>query len=238
MTQRYYCEEPIVPPKVVLTGSEANHFMKVMRGKIGEKVVVFDGRGVEYDAVVISTKRHGVVLNVTAVHAVDRELPTRLIVAVPLPKGDRQRWLVEKAVELGVTSFVPLRTRRSIAQPRSETLPRFRRWVVEASKQCGRNKLMEIEEPRDWEEFLETTPNSANRLLADSGGEWQISGSLFHASPIYLAVGPEGGFTAEEIASARERGWRPISLGPRILRVETAVLALAAIISRAVVETQ
>lgn len=232
MTNRYFCEYKIEPPNASLTGPEATHFTKVMRGEVGDSIVIFDGQGAEHDAVVTHVDRHGVTLTVTASRDVDRELPVNLVLGVPLPKGDRQRWLVEKAVELGVTRLIPLLTRRGVAQPKREALTKFRRWVVEASKQSGRNRLMEIEEPHEWSAFLEAVPDAATRLLADPGGDGRMRESIVLAAPIYFAVGPEGGFTEEEVSLACENAWHLISLGPRILRVETAALALAAIVGQ------
>ena len=88
-----------------------------------------------------------------------------------LPKGDRQKWLVEKAVELGVTRIVPLRTQRGVAQPVEQALVRLRRAVIEASKQCGRNRLLQIDEPRAWPDFVADAADTPCRLLAHPGGD-------------------------------------------------------------------
>ncbi len=167
-----------------------------------------------------------------------------MVLAVSLPKGDRQRWLVEKAVELGVARLVPVVSSRSVAQPSEKAVERLRRAVVEASKQCGRNRLMEIDPARRWADVVRDTPPAAARWIAHPAvrspmgtapkgpstvfSEIDLKGS----DPVFLAVGPEGGFTEEEVALAVEHGWRPIDLGPRILRIETAALALAALVAR------
>ena len=143
-----------------------------------------------------------------------------------LPKGDRQKWLVEKATELGVARLVPLVTERAVAQPSENALERLRRAVIEASKQCGRNRLMEIALPKSWDEFLTANNQVAYRLVAHPSAEEPLS-SYLQAS-IVAAIGAEGGFTDEEIARAESQGWKSIGLGPRTLRVETAAVALAA----------
>jgi len=231
MTHRYFCQERIVPPKATLVGQEATHLGRVMRGSIGDEVVVFDGDGSEYDAVVREVSRHRIDLTITETRWIDRELPTPLTLAVSVPKGDRQKWLVEKAVELGVSTLVPLQTERSVAQPRRAALDKFQRWVIEACKQCGRNRLMRVEEPREWSEFLQDHADSPNRFVAHPTGDASLPMLTQTPNPVYAAVGPEGGFTDEEIAAAASLDWRVISLGRRILRVETAALALAAIVS-------
>jgi 16S rRNA (uracil1498-N3)-methyltransferase len=161
-------------------------------------------------------------------------------VGVALPKGDRQKWLVEKLTEVGVTVLVPLSTERGVAQPTTSALERLRRSVVEAAKQCGRNRLMTVREPASWNEFLDkrdwVAPGSresphTRRLLAHPSGTPLSQLDLRITSPTQLAIGPEGGFSDAEITAAVEAGWKLVNLGPRILRVETAAVALAAAVT-------
>lgn len=235
MADRYYVEPPISGDRVLLAGSEAHHLIHVMRAKPGRRVVLFDGSGAEFPARVQRVGRAELELIVTARQEVDRELPLAVTLGVALPKGDRGRWLVEKAVELGLGRLVPLETARSVAQPVRQALCRLRRTVIEASKQCGRNRLMEIAEPQAWADFVAETGDAPCRLLAHPGGHPRRSHPLSAASlpsPVLLAVGPEGGFTGEEVSVAVAAGWQPVDLGPRILRVETAAILLAAMVTR------
>ncbi len=228
MTDRYYTDHPITGPKARLAGAEAHHLLHVMRAKPGEAIVLFDGSGAEFIARVEAAGRNEVELTVLERHEVDRELPRPLTLGVSLPKGDRQRWLVEKAVELGLSRLVPLVTARSVAQPVDKALERLRRVVVEASKQCGRNRLMEIGNPLDWRRFVHDT--QTERWLAHPAHDRAIPIASFlrnlPSGDVSLAVGPEGGFTDDEIAIAVASGWQIVDLGPRILRVETAALVL------------
>jgi 16S rRNA (uracil1498-N3)-methyltransferase len=163
---------------------------------------------------------------------VNRELSREFVLGVALPKGDRQRWLIEKAVELGVTRLIPLQTARGVAQPTDQALKRCRRTVIEASKQCGRNRLMDIAAAQPVTAFLAHAPQGLLRLVAHPGpGARPLSHVLAEVplAPLVAAVGPEGGFTSAEIAAARD--WQLVSLGPRILRVETAAVALAACVA-------
>jgi 16S rRNA (uracil1498-N3)-methyltransferase len=236
MSQRFFVPE-IDGEQAMLDGSEAHHLIHVMRAKAGTEVVLFDGSGAEYAARVTRIDRSRVALAIRRRSEIDRELPGRMTLAVALPKGDRQRWLVEKTVELGVTCLVPLITQRGVAQPAQQALERLERTVIEAAKQCGRNRLMEIAAPRPFIEFAAEAPAGPTRLVAHPGG--RSMGDLFrdeeHASTAetayLLAIGPEGGFTREEIAIATREGWRTVDLGPRTLRIETAALALAAAIA-------
>jgi 16S rRNA (uracil1498-N3)-methyltransferase len=237
---RYFCDFPIGGDRVVLTGGEAHHLVHVMRGRPGMRVTLFDGSGWEYPAQVDEVLPGEVRLTVLGRGEIDRELPVDIRLGVSLPKGDRQKWLVEKAVELGVAAIIPLRTARSVAQPLPPALARLRRTVIEASKQCGRNRLLEIGEPQEWGDFVAAAPAGAVRLLAHPGKELTVSGCQLPAPlttdngqllPVYLAVGPEGGFTPDEVALATAAGWQQVDLGRRTLRIETAALLLVALVS-------
>jgi 16S rRNA (uracil1498-N3)-methyltransferase len=291
MADRYFSETPISVGSVTLDGPEAHHLIHVMRAARGTRVVLFDGSGAEFPAMVERVDRSTILLNALSREVIDRELSFDLILGVALPKGDRQKWLVEKAVELGVTKVIPLRTERGVAQPVEQALTRLRRSVVEASKQCGRNCLMEITEPAPLDDFLESAAGGTCRLLAHpkgfhtnpdlqkllsclneaaqpseasssntsplpstgsnppaSAGTESCEGkkesqpspseSTEHAKPVrkqvWLAIGPEGGFSPVEVPMAIAAGWHTIDLGARILRVETAALALAALITQLV----
>jgi 16S rRNA (uracil1498-N3)-methyltransferase len=236
MADRYFTDEPISPGRVTLAGPEAHHLIHVMRAAPGTRVVLFDGHGAEFPAVVQQVGRSQVELSVVSREEVDRELPIDVTLGVALPKGDRQKWLVEKAVELGVTRIVPLRTDRGVAQPVEQALLRLRRSVIEASKQCGRNRLLQIHEPQSWSDLVEQTANVPCRLLAHPHSDSFAGGEL--PDRVLLAIGPEGGFTGEEVALAIAAGWHTVDLGPRILRVETAALTLAALIADRAQNTQ
>ncbi len=231
---RYFSSSPIVGNQAVLIGPEAHHLVHVLRAKPGSEVTLFDGSGLEYLARIERIDRGEVRLSVLSREAIDRELPYRLTLAVSLPKGDRQKWLVEKAVELGVTELVPLKAARSVAQPDEQVRARLQRHVVEASKQCGRNRLMGIADSADWFAFVAATRDVPLRLFAHPGAPavrqagWQPPTGGGHDRSVYLAVGPEGGWTPEEVAGAVAAGWQCVGLGARILRIETAAVYLVA----------
>jgi 16S rRNA (uracil1498-N3)-methyltransferase len=144
---------------------------------------------------------------------------------------------VEKAAELGVSTLVPLLTERGVAQPVESVLLRLGRAAIEASKQCGRNRLMEIAPAQDWPAFVAEPPADAVRLVAHPVAAASSGGSSAPAAfgsddwqrrPKWLAIGPEGGFAEHEVLLAQLVGWNVVDLGQRILRVETAALALVA----------
>ena len=235
MSQRFFVESPISHGEATISGSEAHHLLHVMRAKVGDEVVLFDGSGAEFPARIAELGRSDALLTVLARQEISREAARRLTLGVALPKGDRQRWLVEKCVELGVAKLIPLETRRGVAQPEPAALERLRRAVIEASKQCGRNRLMEITSPLKFGDFLRTAPDSAVNLVAHPRTVDVPAMSLRTAlhevdlsATCCVAIGPEGGLADEEVRLALELNWRAVELGSRILRVETAALAIAA----------
>lgn len=231
MSGRYYHPEASLGRRVLLAGDEGHHLATVMRGRIGDEVLLFDGRGRELVARITSVRKGTVELDVVAERELSRELPWPVTLAVALPKGERQKWLVEKATELGVHRLVPLRTERSVAQAGAEAVARLRRVVIEASKQCGRNQLMEVDEARPCIEFFQAAMGMGRRVLADPHGRPLAEAAMFASEPVCCAIGPEGGFTEAERAAALASGWEAVGLGARILRVETAAIALAAYFS-------
>jgi 16S rRNA (uracil1498-N3)-methyltransferase len=232
LPDRFYHPPPLALGPATLDGPEVHHLIHVFRAKPGLEVTLFDGGGAEFLARVEKVQRMAVQLTVLNREEIDRELPARVTLAVSLPKGDRQRWLIEKATELGAARILPLITERSVAQPTAEAIGRLERAVIEASKQCGRNRLMEIAAPTSWPQLATTSRDKPlqPRLIAHPGGA-----SLAHRQTIAesctIAIGPEGGFTDGEMRLAIDGGWQSVDLGRRVLRVETAAIALLAAVA-------
>jgi len=221
MAERYYLNSPLLPGPVVLRGAESHHLAAVCRARPGDLVYLFNGDGAEYPAKIVEIGKKQVVLAIAGRETPARELPFRLDVAAPIPKGDRGAFLIEKLTELGAARFTPLRTERSVVHPRPE---RFERTVIEASKQCGRNVLMEIRPVTAWQSYCRQEDLPARKLIAQPGGN---SFPQAMKENVAMAVGPEGGFTDDEVQLARAAGWQVAALGSRILRVETAAIAMA-----------
>jgi 16S rRNA (uracil1498-N3)-methyltransferase len=232
MARRFFIAGPLRPGPLEVAGPEAHHLAAVSRLRPGDPVRLFNGDGHEYRARVAEVSRRRVALEVLAVESPHREVGYSLEVAAPLPKGDRGQFLLEKLTELGVTRYVPLRTRRSVVHPGEVRREKLERYVIEAAKQCGRNVLLQVEPVIDWDTYCAREGLPGVKLVAHPPSG---AGDLGEAAPgpplaegVALAVGPEGGLTEEELAAARGAGWRPVGLGPRTLRVETAALVLAA----------
>jgi 16S rRNA (uracil1498-N3)-methyltransferase len=192
---------------------------------LGECVEIFDGRGQAYLAKVENLGKDRVELSIQELLPSQPTPALELTLATAVPKGDRFDWLVEKATELGVARLVPLISERSVVDPRTAKLDRLRRAISEAAKQCRRDRLMELEPPVEWSRLVERSDGL--RLVAHPGGRpvaLALGGSSSSLKAT-LALGPEGGFTEAEVAASTARGWLCVSLGPTILRVETAAIA-------------
>jgi 16S rRNA (uracil1498-N3)-methyltransferase len=229
MSERFYLNCPLAPGAVTLQGPEAHHLATVCRARPGDALCLFNGDGHEYPARIVGVQRRSVELEILGCETPERELPFRLEIAAPLPKGDRAQFLIEKLTELGVTSFVPLSTQRSVVHPREAKLDKLRRYVIEASKQCGRNRLMEVREVADWTNYVQRDDLPVYRWMGHPGGRSNL-GELWPKADNVVAVGPEGGLTDDEIDAAQRR-WLPVDLGPRILRIETAAIAFATLLT-------
>ncbi len=229
MSERFYLPERLDRPEVTLSSSEAHHLAHVLRLGVGATVTLFDGRGTSAEAEVLLVTKRDVTLG-TRSFEVEPEPRRHVTLAVAPPKGDRFRWLVEKATELGVDRLVPLLTKRTVVDPRDSKLDKLRQTIIGACKQCGRNRLMELTEPVRYDALLDAVPETAQRVLL-----FHPTGRTIHdaiTSPelasLTLLIGPEGGFTDEEVARAEEGGADIIAFGRTILRTETAAIAAAA----------
>ncbi len=228
MSRRFFVDSPIEGEQVTLEDAEAHHLLHVLRGKPGDEIVLFDDSGAEFQCEIASIARKSAVLRVVERFEIDRELPQSLSLAVSLPKGDRQKMLIEKVVELGVTRLIPLQTERGVAQPTDSAILRLKKSVIQASKQCGRNRLMEIARSISWFDLVQQDQGAQAKLIA--APRTNVSWSLGGGQPCIVAIGPEGGFSEKEEAAAEANQWAPLNLGNRILRIETAAFATAAVI--------
>jgi 16S rRNA (uracil1498-N3)-methyltransferase len=221
----------------------AAHLTKVLRARSGDELILFTGDGREFAGVIESIRGSRVTVAVGGAHGVDRESPLAVTLVQCVPRGDRMDFIVQKATELGVARIVPVLSQRSVvrldpAQAESKAA-HWRAVAVNACEQCGRNRLPVIEAPCQLIRYLgdsygcssarSTVPSDANgpRLLLEpdlgSSGD-----ALAVRAAVEIAIGPEGGFTAEEIEAFRVCGFRTVRLGPRVLRTETAALAAIA----------
>jgi len=235
---RFYCDIPLAPhARLTLPQAVAHHAVRVLRLRDGDAVVLFDGQGGEYPAILRLEGRD--VWAETAAHDPrEAELAGTITLVQGLPSGDKMDWIIEKAVELGASRVVPIAAQRSVLQLTGERqarrLTHWRRVATAASEQCGRNRILQVDAPLTLRQWL-ATAGAAPGLLCHPGAAHDLRGALAAratapgpARELRLLVGPEGGWTDDELAAAVAHGAQAIRLGSRVLRTETAGLALIA----------
>lgn len=214
-----------------ITGNEFHHLKHVLRLGVGDQIIVFDGQGIEADAEITKVAKDRAAIRLLSRRQEPVTPGPNVVLATAVPKADRFRWLVEKSTELGVNRLVPLQTARSVVDPGTMKLEKMRLAVIEACKQSGRNWLMQIDAPMVWDEVVRSLIPSGIALIADPQGV-PLADALEKRdtqASVLLVVGPEGGFTDAELHQAVAAGATAVSLGSRMLRIETAGLALAAV---------
>ena len=219
---------------VFLDPDETRHLREVLRLREGAVVQIFDGKGKEFLCMIEQINRKETSLKIReqiAPPATESDLD--LTLAVALLKGEKFDLVVQKAVELGVTKIVPLLTKRcdikiKDAKDVEKKSERWRKIALEAAKQSGRAKLMEIGTLTEFENFIESPKNDAKILFAERGGE--DFSELKAGKSITAATGAEGGWEDSEIEAARAKGFQIITFGGRILRAETAAITVAGIL--------
>ncbi|MFK7777703.1 MAG: 16S rRNA (uracil(1498)-N(3))-methyltransferase [Gimesia sp.] len=235
MPHRFFFQGSFEPDLLILEGSEAHHLLHVLRMQAGDSVLVFNGMGAEAEAVITKTSRKTVEIKITERRETQANTQVPVILATAVPKGDRFRWLVEKAAELGVTRLVPLTTERSSVDPGENRLKKLQQTIVSAAKQSGQTRLMELAPLQTWNQFLEITCQKDDRLLiADPEGSaldlLSQTTAEIAMSPVVLMIGPEGGFSTEELDSAVKKGAKTVKLSEGILRIETAAIVFAGLV--------
>lgn len=206
---------------VELDAGQANYLGNVMRLGVDAELLVFDGFSGEWLARIAEAGKKRMTLAVVRKTREPESIPDVWLAFAPVKRAQTD-WLVEKATELGAAKLVPVMTQRTVAE--RVRLDRLESIAIEAAEQCGRTRVPEIVEPMPLRRFVEELDPARNLYFADEGGGDAVA-SAFREGPAAILIGPEGGFTEEERAFARGAAATPISLGPRILRAETAALA-------------
>jgi 16S rRNA (uracil1498-N3)-methyltransferase len=233
---RFFVSPEIVAQQEVSLGPELAHRLgRVLRLQPGDRVLLLDGSGREYDVELTGLSASAVRGTVMASHEGTGEPRLRLTLYQVLIKGPRFDWVLEKGTEVGISSFVPVVSSRSVVRPGEASASRLERWrriVTEAAEQSGRSRLPQLSPPIAFADAVASAPGL--RLLPWEG---EADGTLREAlaaegplQAVSLFIGPEGGFPAEEVEMARRQGVQTVSLGPRILRAETAAIVAAALI--------
>lgn len=233
MIPRFFCPFPLAPGATVeLPEAVAHHALTVLKLGAGETVILFDGHGGEWLAVLQPAGKHPLARLVEHRNPVN-ESPLHVTLAQALPAADKMDWVVQKAVELGVVSIQPVAARRSVVKlsgPRAER--RLAHWqgvAVAACEQCGRTRVPEVRPLLDLPHYLGLAAGEKTlRLTCVPGATVSLQQLPAPATAVHLLIGPEGGFEEDELLAARAAGFQAIHLGPRVLRTETAGLAALA----------
>jgi 16S rRNA (uracil1498-N3)-methyltransferase len=231
---RFFCPDPPNDGVFRLKSNEAKHLSRVLRLGVGDEIEIFDGAGFATCSRVIALGNDWVDLTAVGEPILEKAAAFPLVLASAAPKADRLDWLVEKATELGVARLILLVSERSVVEPGPGKIARLERTVIEASKQCGRARLMVIDPLTRWSSVVDSFAESP-RFLADAQGISPLQlAEIPRGQAVILAVGPEGGFTPAERDQAKNAGWVFVQLSVNTLRIETAAVAgAAALYSRA-----
>lgn len=229
---RFYCPAPLATGLALSLPAGAARHVQVLRMQPGDVITLFNGEGGEFDATVTRMGRSDVEVEVGEHRAVEREAARAVHLLAGITANDRMDWLVEKATELGVASITPLMAERSVLKLKGERadkkLAHWQGVAVAAAEQCGRNRVPTIHPAVTLNEWLKHAAAGERWVLSLSEGTRPLSQMTGTASVTVLS-GPEGGLSPTEEAAALSAGFVPVTLGPRVLRAETAPLAVLAV---------
>jgi 16S rRNA (uracil1498-N3)-methyltransferase len=231
---RLFVNNPLDLGKSLILPLETAHYiLNVLRLKVDTPVILFNGQGGEYLATIVHYSKRQVEVMIQEYHAIERESSLCLTLVQALSRPERMDLTIQKAVELGVQQIVPVLTERSITLNHSQISKREQHWqkiIASACEQCGRNRLPQLHSVVPLSEWLTKTVTMAeNFLLLSPRGKSHFVDIVQSNQPITVLVGSEGGFSEMEIQQAISMGYKEIALGERILRTETAAIAIVAI---------
>ena len=240
MHRFYVGTENIEDNRIVITGSDVNHIKNVLRLNKGEKIVICDGQGKDYYCIIDNVAKEQVIAVIEDKQKANTELRTKIYLFQGLPKKDKMELIVQKAVELGAYEIVPVKMKRTIVKIDNEMKEKAKlnRWQTianEASKQSRRGILPNVHEIVSYKEAIDMAKELEYVILPYELAEnmeytRKIIEEASKCSSIGIFIGPEGGFEEEEVSLAKENGIKPITLGNRILRTETAGLTTLAML--------
>ena len=230
MPHRYFTQD-ITGETARLHGQDAHHLARVLRAKPGQRVVLCNGNGTDYDAEITSVEPEAVVFCIRASRTSAAEPTLWAEVFIGMAKGERMDYAVQKSVELGASAIWPFYSQNSVVKPKNDEAKtqRYHRIAQEAAKQCGRGLLPAVHPPTDFAGVLQQAAECEKALFFYEEGGLPLREAVAGApKTVALITGPEGGFTPAEAEVARAAGFATVGLGPRILRCETAPAAVLA----------
>jgi 16S rRNA (uracil1498-N3)-methyltransferase len=233
---RIYQNIELIPGQFILLNEMSrSHLIQVLRLTVGDEFIIFNGQGGEYQAVISEIQKNKCLAQVNLYNAITRESPAHIHLVQAMAKGEKMDFIIQKSVELGVTEITPIFSRYSEVRLEGERLQnKLRRWqeiIMHAAQQCGRTLLPKLNSPLTFRQYFEK-PNTAqqNQLILHPYEAKTLQEISFIKAPTSVLVGPEGGFSEEEIQLAKNNHFQAVKLGPRILRTETASVAAISIL--------
>ncbi len=219
---------------LTLSPEAVQHIVTVLRLRLGQFITLFCGDNREFIAAIVSMQKREVVVKIEQVKSVDRESPLHIHLAQGISKGERMEWVIQKSVELGVASITPILTARSVVRLDNErTLKKEMHWqaiATHACEQCGRNQIPPVHATCLFEPFIQQARTNMKWILSPEADDTLDDYQYQQGDSMTVLIGPEGGLSDEEVDSAIEAGFRPLRLGPRILRTETAAVAIISLL--------
>ena len=219
---------------IALSSGAAQHVGKVLRMQAGEQLTLFCGDNREFTATILEVLKKDIRVHIDSVTHMSLESPCSIHLAQGIPRGEKMEWIVQKATELGVATISPLLTQHGSVKHDTARLEKKRhQWqaiAISACEQSGRNHIPLIHMPCSFEAYLKQQQPALNKWILDPYSPHTLKSQVKHSTHIALLIGPEGGFHEDEIKLARESGYQSLSLGPRILRTETATIAALSIL--------
>lgn len=235
---RFYCPQPLATGATIDLPEAVAHHCHVLRLQAGDTLTLFNGEGGQFEASLIEVGKRRASASITAFADLEAETPYAVTLAQGLPEGSKMDWIIEKAVELGVSSIAPLAAARSVVKLSGERAEkRHAHWhgvIVAGSEQCGRNRIAQLAPLSDYANWL-NTPAAGCRILLSPRATTSLAEWARSTPPqaVTFLIGPEGGFAPHEEAAAVAAGALSLSIGPRVLRTETAGLAALALLAGA-----
>lgn len=222
----------------VITGGDVRHINQVLRLSAGDRIVVCDGDSNDYIGVIKESTKDSIRVKLGKMEISTAEAENRLVLYQAVAKGTKMDYVIQKGTELGISAFVPVTTSRTVVKPGGQEnvrkkIQRWQRIAMEAAKQSGRGRVPVVLPPMDFNRALEDMETYELAILSHGEGDTSINmipGQRGHYAEIAIMIGPEGGFSCDEVRKAKEKGIPVVVVGPRTLRTETAGMVITAIL--------
>lgn len=243
MSRYFISDDNIFEDKIIIKGEDVNHIKNVLRCKVGDMLVLSNGDGIDFQVRIDSFEQRQIITKIENVSKSKTEPPLSITLFQGIPKGNKMDFIVQKSVELGIKRIVPIITERTISRfsnekDKAKKALRWQRIALEAAKQCNRSIIPKVDTPMNFTNIMNlfnnfdfiVLPYEMEKCMTLENSIREIKADGVKIKSIGLIIGPEGGFSEEEVDEAVNRGAKSVTLGPRILRTETAGLAVLAVL--------